>query len=243
MLTSNLLTSTIQEEPVGGSKPVKSQGSGCGVAFGSNGCPATRSTLERLCQARRARRAARRLREQQRQAPKLPSNLDILEQHTREVLKRLEVGPLEEVRSFPKEQRSCIFCLNVHLIVYYINHCLYCVSNRSKHVTKCAFHQWCKLLPHSLFALVCASQDQAFCAKVHGKLNKVSTASAAAAAESLEDNHLRLMLVNGRIIRWEFTTLLSTLQCCCVVHLIYQGSVVICSCSWKKKSGHKYRKF
>uniref|UniRef100_A0A7N9APP9 Lysine (K)-specific demethylase 7Aa n=1 Tax=Mastacembelus armatus TaxID=205130 RepID=A0A7N9APP9_9TELE len=79
--------------------------------------------------------AARRLREQQRHAPKVPSNLDILEQHTREVLKRLEVGPLEE--------------------------------------------------------------DPAFCAKVHGKLNKVSTASAAAAAESLEDNHLRLMLVNG----------------------------------------------
>ncbi|XP_022059401.1 lysine-specific demethylase 7A [Acanthochromis polyacanthus] len=127
----------LEEEPVSGSKPVKSQG--CGMLSGTNGCPSTRSTLERLCQARRARRAARRLREQQRQAPKLPSNLDILEQHTKEVLKRLEVGPLEE--------------------------------------------------------------DPAFCAKVHGKLNKVSTASAAAAAESLEDNHLRLMLVNGRIIR------------------------------------------
>uniref|UniRef100_A0A3Q3M139 Lysine (K)-specific demethylase 7Aa n=1 Tax=Mastacembelus armatus TaxID=205130 RepID=A0A3Q3M139_9TELE len=127
------------EEPVSGSKPMKSQGSGCGVGPGSNSCPATRSALERLCQARRARKAARRLREQQRHAPKVPSNLDILEQHTREVLKRLEVGPLEE--------------------------------------------------------------DPAFCAKVHGKLNKVSTASAAAAAESLEDNHLRLMLVNGRIIR------------------------------------------
>ncbi|XP_047431344.1 lysine-specific demethylase 7A isoform X2 [Mugil cephalus] len=127
----------LEEEPVGGSKPVKPQG--CVAPSGSNGCPATRSTLERLCQARRARRAARRLREQQRHAPKLPSNLDILEQHTREVLKRLEVGPLDE--------------------------------------------------------------DPAFCAKVHGKLNKVSTASAAAAAESLEDNHLRLMLVNGRIIR------------------------------------------
>ncbi|XP_069021069.1 lysine-specific demethylase 7A isoform X2 [Embiotoca jacksoni] len=127
----------LEEEPVNGSKPVKSQG--CGVPSGSNGCPATRSTLEKLCQARQARRAARRLREQQRQAPKVPSNLDILEQHTREVLRRLEVGPLDE--------------------------------------------------------------DPAFCAKVHGKLNKVSTASAAAAAESLEDNHLRLMLVNGRIIR------------------------------------------
>lgn len=63
----------------------------------SNSCPATRSTLERLCQARRARRAARRLREQQRHGPKVPSNLDILERHTMEVLKRLEVGPLEEV--------------------------------------------------------------------------------------------------------------------------------------------------
>uniref|UniRef100_H2UT06 Lysine demethylase 7A n=1 Tax=Takifugu rubripes TaxID=31033 RepID=H2UT06_TAKRU len=96
-----------------------------------NGFPAPRSPLERLCQARRARRAARRLREQQRHAPKLPSNLDILERHTREVLRRLEVGPLEE--------------------------------------------------------------DPAFCAKVHGKLNKVSTASAAA-AESLDDNRLQLML-------------------------------------------------
>lgn len=48
----------------------------------------------------------------------------------------------------------------------------------------------------------CLPQDAAFCAKVHAKLNKVSTASAAA-AESLDDNHLRLMLVNGRIIRSE----------------------------------------
>ncbi|KAM9704936.1 lysine-specific demethylase 7A [Menidia menidia] len=130
----------LEEEPGSVGKPVKSQGYGLPPCMSA--CPATRSALERLCQARRARRAARRLREEQRQAPKLPSNLDILEQHTREVLKRLEVGPLEE--------------------------------------------------------------DPAFCAKVHGKLNKVSTASAAAAAaaaESLEDNHLRLMLVNGRIIR------------------------------------------
>uniref|UniRef100_A0A672ZG91 Lysine-specific demethylase 7A n=1 Tax=Sphaeramia orbicularis TaxID=375764 RepID=A0A672ZG91_9TELE len=93
------------EEPGNGSKLVKSQGSGCAVGSGSNGCPATRSTLERLCQARRARRAARRLREQQRQAPKVPSNLDILEQHTREVLKRLEVGPLEEVKGLISAER------------------------------------------------------------------------------------------------------------------------------------------
>lgn len=95
-----------QEEPVSGSKPVKSQGAGCGAPSGSTSCPATRTTLERLCQARQARRAARRLREQQRQAPKMPSNLDILERHTREVLRRLEVGPLEEVR---RTQKSALF--------------------------------------------------------------------------------------------------------------------------------------
>jgi len=78
---------------------VKPQGSVCGVASGSNGCPATRAPLERLDHARRARKAARRLREQQRHAPKVPSNLDILERHTKEVLRRLEVGPLEEVSS------------------------------------------------------------------------------------------------------------------------------------------------
>uniref|UniRef100_A0AAV2IXZ5 JmjC domain-containing protein n=1 Tax=Knipowitschia caucasica TaxID=637954 RepID=A0AAV2IXZ5_KNICA len=131
----------LEEEPINGNKPVKSQGNSCGAGSGSNSCPATRSTLEKLCQARSARKAARRLRrqqQQQQQAPKIPTNLEILEQHTREVLKRLEVGPLEE--------------------------------------------------------------DAAFCAKVHGKLNKVSTASAAA-AESLDDNHLRLMFANGRIIR------------------------------------------
>uniref|UniRef100_A0A674A6Z9 Lysine demethylase 7A n=1 Tax=Salmo trutta TaxID=8032 RepID=A0A674A6Z9_SALTR len=73
----------------GTNKPVKSQGSGGGQ------CPAT---LERVCPARQARRAARRLREQQERGPKVPSNLEILELHTREVLRRLEVGPLEEVR-------------------------------------------------------------------------------------------------------------------------------------------------
>uniref|UniRef100_A0A4W5PIE7 Lysine demethylase 7A n=1 Tax=Hucho hucho TaxID=62062 RepID=A0A4W5PIE7_9TELE len=78
----------------GGTKPVKSQGSGGGQ------CPATRSTLERVCPARQARRAARRLREQQELGPKVPSNLEILELHTREVLRRLEVGPLEEDPTF-----------------------------------------------------------------------------------------------------------------------------------------------
>ncbi|XP_070997867.1 lysine-specific demethylase 7B-like [Oncorhynchus clarkii lewisi] len=78
----------------GTNKPVKSQGSGGGQ------CPATRSTLERVCTARQARRAARRLREQQEQGPKVPSNLEILELHTREVLRRLEVGPLEEDPTF-----------------------------------------------------------------------------------------------------------------------------------------------
>uniref|UniRef100_A0A674MLU4 Lysine demethylase 7A n=1 Tax=Takifugu rubripes TaxID=31033 RepID=A0A674MLU4_TAKRU len=42
--------------------------------------------------------------EQQRHAPKLPSNLDILERHTREVLRRLEVGPLEEVSAAARQR-------------------------------------------------------------------------------------------------------------------------------------------
>uniref|UniRef100_A0A674CDZ0 Lysine-specific demethylase 7B-like n=1 Tax=Salmo trutta TaxID=8032 RepID=A0A674CDZ0_SALTR len=53
-----------------------------------------------LCVGGRARRAARRLREQQELGPKVPSNLEILELHTREVLRRLEVGPLEEDPTF-----------------------------------------------------------------------------------------------------------------------------------------------
>uniref|UniRef100_A0AAY4CYZ4 Uncharacterized protein n=1 Tax=Denticeps clupeoides TaxID=299321 RepID=A0AAY4CYZ4_9TELE len=69
----------------GMNKPMKSQV--------STVCPLTRGTLERGCQSRRVPRKLR-------DHPKLPSNLDILEQHTREVLKRLEVGLLEEDPSF-----------------------------------------------------------------------------------------------------------------------------------------------
>lgn len=115
-----VLSSCRQEEPVGGNKPVKSQGSVCGGA--PNGFAGPRSSLERLCQARRARRAARRLREQQRHAPKVPSNLDILERHTREVLRRLEVGPLEEVSGAARinnvpsgagrDEQNASFCQN-----------------------------------------------------------------------------------------------------------------------------------
>ncbi|KAJ8381761.1 hypothetical protein SKAU_G00025390 [Synaphobranchus kaupii] len=72
-----------EEQGSGGGKTVKSQGSGP--------CPMTRSTQER---GSHARRAARRLRDNH--APKTPSNLDILELHTREVLRRLEVAPFEE---------------------------------------------------------------------------------------------------------------------------------------------------
>ncbi|KAJ8261884.1 hypothetical protein GJAV_G00159550 [Gymnothorax javanicus] len=71
----------------GGGKPAKSQGSGV--------CPMTRSTHER---GSHARRTARRLRDHQ--VPKTPSNLDILELHTREVLRRLEVAPFEEDAPF-----------------------------------------------------------------------------------------------------------------------------------------------
>ncbi|XP_056605354.1 lysine-specific demethylase 7A isoform X1 [Triplophysa dalaica] len=74
-----------------------------GKAQGSAECPLTRSLLERGCQARRA---ARRLRDHHHRHHhhhhhhKLPSNLDILELHTMEVLKRLEVGQLEEDPAF-----------------------------------------------------------------------------------------------------------------------------------------------
>uniref|UniRef100_A0A674A8V8 Lysine demethylase 7A n=1 Tax=Salmo trutta TaxID=8032 RepID=A0A674A8V8_SALTR len=102
----------------GTNKPVKSQGSGGGQ------CPAT---LERVCPARQARRAARRLREQQERGPKVPSNLEILELHTREVLRRLEVGPLEEVRGTcqtPTTQN-----LNVTRSLAYVTFKCLCVSS------------------------------------------------------------------------------------------------------------------
>uniref|UniRef100_A0A8C9SRV5 Lysine demethylase 7A n=1 Tax=Scleropages formosus TaxID=113540 RepID=A0A8C9SRV5_SCLFO len=74
-----------QELSGGGScKPMKSQGSG-GV------WSVTRSTAER---GTRVHRMARRLRDHG--ASRTPSNLDILELHTREVLRRLEVAPFHE---------------------------------------------------------------------------------------------------------------------------------------------------
>ncbi|MGH0130429.1 UNVERIFIED_CONTAM: hypothetical protein FKN15_042421 [Acipenser sinensis] len=62
-----------QEEEHGGSKPMKTQGMG-------SSCPVTRSTLERGSSSQ-ARRNARRLRDH---GSKAPSNLDVLELHTRE---------------------------------------------------------------------------------------------------------------------------------------------------------------
>uniref|UniRef100_A0AAY4E3L2 Uncharacterized protein n=1 Tax=Denticeps clupeoides TaxID=299321 RepID=A0AAY4E3L2_9TELE len=70
---------------VSGSKPMKSEGSGI--------CLGTRSMLEKGGQSRKM---ARRLRDHP-HSQKTPSNLDILELHTREVLKRLEVRPVKEV--------------------------------------------------------------------------------------------------------------------------------------------------
>uniref|UniRef100_A0A8B9GUJ2 Lysine (K)-specific demethylase 7Ab n=1 Tax=Astyanax mexicanus TaxID=7994 RepID=A0A8B9GUJ2_ASTMX len=118
------------ENGSGGSKPVKTQE--------SLTCPSTRSSHERTFQARSN---ARRLRHHHHHhhhhhTPKAPSNLDIFEQHTQEVLKRLEIEPFEEANS---------------------------------------------------------------------KFNKVSTASTAAAERNL-DNHLHLVLCNGRIIKWTFLT-------------------------------------
>ncbi|XP_048875616.1 lysine-specific demethylase 7B-like isoform X1 [Brienomyrus brachyistius] len=73
-----------EDEQVGGGfKTSKPQGSGT--------CPVTRSTGER---GSRARRTARRLRDHG--GSKTPSSLDVLELHTREVLRRLEVAPFQE---------------------------------------------------------------------------------------------------------------------------------------------------
>ncbi|KAM4748311.1 lysine-specific demethylase 7A isoform 2-T2 [Rhinophrynus dorsalis] len=72
---------SVEEE---GSKPVKSQGT-------QSLCPLSRSSQE--TSSHHSRRKARRLRDQ---SNKIPSNLDILEHHTREVLKRLEMSPWEE---------------------------------------------------------------------------------------------------------------------------------------------------
>ncbi|XP_051545027.1 lysine-specific demethylase 7B isoform X2 [Myxocyprinus asiaticus] len=79
-----------------GSKPMKSQE--------RLSCPSTRSSHER---GSHARRNARRLRDHHHHhhhhhshGPKVPSNLDIFEQHTQEVLKRLEMGPYEEDATF-----------------------------------------------------------------------------------------------------------------------------------------------
>uniref|UniRef100_A0A8C1Q600 Lysine (K)-specific demethylase 7Ab n=1 Tax=Cyprinus carpio TaxID=7962 RepID=A0A8C1Q600_CYPCA len=74
-----------------GSKLMKSQG--------ISACPSTRLAHER---GSHARRTARRLRDHHHHhhhhshSPKAPSYLDIFEQHTQEVLKRLEMGPYEE---------------------------------------------------------------------------------------------------------------------------------------------------
>uniref|UniRef100_A0A671MM14 Lysine-specific demethylase 7B n=1 Tax=Sinocyclocheilus anshuiensis TaxID=1608454 RepID=A0A671MM14_9TELE len=92
-----MLTKEIQYLENGncGSKLMKSQG--------ISACPSTRSAHER---GSHARRTARRLRDQHHHhhhhshSPKAPSNLDIFEQHTQEVLKRLEMGPYEEDASF-----------------------------------------------------------------------------------------------------------------------------------------------
>ncbi|XP_016428327.1 lysine-specific demethylase 7A-like [Sinocyclocheilus rhinocerous] len=107
-----------------------------GKSQGSAECSLSRTTLEKEYQAQRAARHLHH--HHHHHSHKLPSNLDVLELHTLEVLKRLEVGPLEE--------------------------------------------------------------DPAFSSKVNGKLKKVSSVSAVA-VEGSNDNALRLVLCNGKIMR------------------------------------------
>lgn len=67
---------------------------------GSIACPSTRSSHERGSQIRKNGRRLRHHHQHHHEhshAPKTPSNLDIFEQHTQEVLKRLEMSPFEDV--------------------------------------------------------------------------------------------------------------------------------------------------
>ncbi|XP_051975000.1 lysine-specific demethylase 7A-like isoform X2 [Xyrauchen texanus] len=109
-------------------------------------CPLSRSSMAKGCRARRRQREHHRHRHHHHHlhhhSRKLPSNLDILELHTMEVLKRLEVGLVEE--------------------------------------------------------------DPAFSSKVNGKFKKVSLASAVA-ADGSNDNALRLVMCNGKIMRERMT--------------------------------------
>uniref|UniRef100_A0A671Q819 Lysine-specific demethylase 7B-like n=1 Tax=Sinocyclocheilus anshuiensis TaxID=1608454 RepID=A0A671Q819_9TELE len=98
-----MLTKEIQYLENGncGSKLMKSHG--------ISACPSTRSAHER---GSHACRTARRLRDHHHHhhhhshGPKVPSNLDIFEQHTQEVLKKLEMGTYEEVSGI-NEYRKC----------------------------------------------------------------------------------------------------------------------------------------
>ncbi|XP_016135183.1 lysine-specific demethylase 7A-like isoform X1 [Sinocyclocheilus grahami] len=109
-----------------------------GKSQGIAECSLSRTTLEKEYQAQRAARHLHHHHHHHHHSHKLPSNLDVLELHTLEVLKRLEVGPLEE--------------------------------------------------------------DPAFSSKVNVKLKKVSSVSAVA-VEGSNDNALRLVLCNGKIMR------------------------------------------
>ncbi|TRY92405.1 hypothetical protein DNTS_007191, partial [Danionella cerebrum] len=85
----------LEEDPT---RPGKSQGNA--------ECPSTRFSMERTFTAQRTPRHHRRHRhhhhhhDHQQHNRKLASNLDVLELHTLEVLKRLEVGPLQEDPTF-----------------------------------------------------------------------------------------------------------------------------------------------
>ncbi|TRY54542.1 hypothetical protein DNTS_033406 [Danionella cerebrum] len=142
MLTKEIQYLEEHQISSGGSKPMKPRGSSV--------CPSTRLAHER---GPHLHKTIRHLRgnhthsrhhhhhyhhENHSHNPNVPSHLDLYEQHTQEVLRRLESGPYEE--------------------------------------------------------------DSSFNLKVNGKFNKVSTASAAMAEQSF-DNNLRLVLCNGRIVR------------------------------------------
>ncbi|XP_063785011.1 lysine-specific demethylase 7A isoform X2 [Pseudophryne corroboree] len=154
---------SVEEE---GSKPVKSQG-----IHGL--CPLSRSSHEKSSHL--SRRKARQLRDH---SNKAPSNLDILEHHTREVLKRLEMAPWEEPSC---QSYSCVIVPSQY---------------------KC-LEEWPSGKGRTWLVLKDERTQDVGTYKLNLKFNKSLQPSSTVPDRKTKDNNFRLLLSNGRIIRDE----------------------------------------